>query len=227
MHVVLCHQLLVSIGIHTLPLPNMFSKPPGVTPNGNTPGSVPNALERVRSVARNAETDDGAALQFSERSPASMRWISRSRRAGTTSPRTTKVRTMGKYGSIAAVSAARDMPASRAYSDCAAALVARGRSGLSAISGASLGQDDMEEPKVEGGGRAHREGPVDEPWAFRRHDHVAGVKVAMAQPVAGRQAIDQGEDARGDVLRKLAVVELATLSIYSRRERTSGGGGVL
>jgi hypothetical protein len=29
----------------------------------------------------------------------------------------------------------------------------------------------------------------------------------MAEPVAGRQAIDQGEDIGGDVLRKLAVVE--------------------
>jgi hypothetical protein len=39
------------------------------------------------------------------------------------------VRTTGKYGFMAAVSSASDMPASCAYSDCAAALVARGRSG--------------------------------------------------------------------------------------------------
>ncbi|MGY4503888.1 hypothetical protein ACVWYH_007845 [Bradyrhizobium sp. GM24.11] len=116
------------------------------------------------------------------------------------------MRTMGKYGSIAAVSSASDMPASRAYSDCAAALVARGRSGLLAIFRGELGQDDMQEPKIEGGGPAHHEGPVDELWAFRRHDHVAWAKVAMTKPAAGRQGIDQGEDIRGDALRDLAVV---------------------
>jgi hypothetical protein len=86
-------------------------------------------------------------VQSSEPSPASMRWISRSRKEGTTLPRTTKVRTIGKYGCIAAVSSARDMPASRAYSDCAAALVARGRSGLSAISGASSDRMTCKNPR--------------------------------------------------------------------------------
>jgi hypothetical protein len=60
--------------------------------------------------------------------------------------------------------------------------------------GGELGQDDMQEPKVDGGGRTHRESPVDKLWAFRRNDHVAGAQVAMAEPVAGRQAIDQRED---------------------------------
>jgi hypothetical protein len=92
-------------------------------------------FDRPLRLARATKT-----VQSSERSPASMRWISRSRKEGTALPRTTKVRTMGKYGPTAAVSSARDMPASRAYSDCAAAL-------------------------VEGGRPAHREGPVDEPWA--------------------------------------------------------------
>ena len=80
-------------------------------------------FDRPLRLARATKT-----VQSSERSPASMRWISRSRKEGTTLPRTTKVRTMGKYGPTAAVSSARDMPASRAYSDCAVALVARGRS---------------------------------------------------------------------------------------------------
>jgi hypothetical protein len=81
-------------------------------------------FDRPLRLARATKT-----VQSSERSPDSMRWISRSRKEGTTSPRTTKVRTMGKYGFMAAVSSASDMPASCAYSDCAAALVARGRSG--------------------------------------------------------------------------------------------------
>jgi hypothetical protein len=70
-----------------------------------------------------------------------------------------------------------------------------------------LGQDDVQEPEVEGGRPAHRKGPVDELWAFCRHDHVAGAKVAMAKPVAGRQAIDQREDIGSDVLRNLPIVE--------------------
>ena len=111
---------------------------------------------------------------------------------------------MGRYGSIAAVSAAGDMPASRAYSDCVAALIARGRSGSSTISGASSERMTWQARKVEAGGRTGRAAPVDESRTFRRHDHVAGVKVAMAQPVARRQALDQGEDAGGDVLRKHA-----------------------
>src|SRR5713226_8493631 len=49
--------------------------------------------------------------------------------------------------------------------------------------------------------RADRTGPVDESRTIRRHDHVAGVEVGMAQPVPRPQALDQGEDARGDVLR--------------------------
>ena len=85
----------------------------------------------------------------------------------------------------------------------------------------------MQEPKVDGGGRAHRESPVDELWAFRRHDHVAGAKVAMAKPVAGRQAIDQREDIGGDVLRKLAVVEPQLVLHILAHGEDLGGGGVL
>ena len=87
------------------------------------------------------------------------------------------------------VCAAWDIPASCEYSDCAAALTARGRGGLSTTSGASSGQEVVPDPKVEGGGRADRTGPVDDFRAIRRHDHVAGVEVGMA---------------RGDVLRNNA-----------------------
>ena len=70
-----------------------------------------------------------------------------------------------------------------------------------------LGEHDVAEPKVESGARADRSGPVDDSWTIRRHDHIAGVKVGMAQPVPRRQALDQGEDASGDVLRKRAAGE--------------------
>ena len=46
----------------------------------------------------------------------------------------------------------RDMPASRAYSDCAAALTARGRCGLSVTFRGELGQDDVKLPKIEAAG---------------------------------------------------------------------------
>src|SRR6202050_2820945 len=65
-----------------------------------------------------------------------------------------------------------------------------------------LAKDSVTASKVEAGGRTRRTAPVDESRTIRRHDHVAGVKVAMAQPVPRRQALDQGEDASGDVLRK-------------------------
>ena len=46
-----------------------------------------------------------------------------------------------------------------------------------------LGKGDVAATKVEGGSRADRSGPVDDLPTIRRHDHVAGVKVGMAQPV--------------------------------------------
>ena len=58
--------------------------------------------------------------------------------------------------------------------------------------------------KIESGGPADRTGPVDQSRTLRRHDHVVGVKVAVAKLVARRQALDQGEDAGGDVRRNLA-----------------------
>ena len=56
-----------------------------------------------------------------------MRWISRSRWAGVAGRRwrRTNARRMGRYGCIASASAAGDIPASRVYSDCTAALIAR------------------------------------------------------------------------------------------------------
>ena len=105
-----------------------------------------------------------------------MRWISRPRREGTTSPRTTKVRTMGKYGSICR----RQLRERHASQPRIFGLRRRiGRARTLRIVGdfrCELGQDDMQEPKVEGGRPAHRKGPVDELWALRRHDHVARAK---------------------------------------------------
>ena len=89
-----------------------------------------------------------------------------------------------------------------------------------------LGQDDVAARKVEGGGRADRTGPVDESRTIGRHDHVAGVEVGMAQPVLRPQALDQGEDARRDVLRNTTAGELQRSQPVAQRE-TSGGGGVL
>jgi hypothetical protein len=64
-----------------------------------------------------------------------------------------------------------------------------------------LGQADVSEPMIEGPRRADRKGSVDQPRTVRRHDHVFGVDVAMAQPVPRLlQAVDQREDAGGDVL---------------------------
>ena len=115
------------------------------------------------------------------------------------------------------------MPASRAYSDCTVALSAGGRSG-SVPSGAwtRLDKGDVAARKVEGGGRADRSDPVDDFRTIRRHDHVAGVKVGMAQPVPRWQALDQGEDAGGDVLRNAVgdpgrVVEPIAQGGYIRR----------
>lgn len=55
-----------------------------------------------------------------------------------------------------------------------------------------LGEEDVAASKVEPRGRTDRSGPVDDSRTLRRHDHIAGVKVSMAQPVPRRQAIDQG-----------------------------------
>jgi hypothetical protein len=91
------------------------------------------------------------------------------------------------------------MPASRAYSVCAAAFTASGRCGLSAHFRGELGQPDVAARKIEGGGRADRGAPVDESRTIHGHDDVAGVGVGMAQPVAWPQPLDQVEDAGGDM----------------------------
>ena len=96
LHVVLCHQLLVRIGIDTLPLREHLFEPTGRHTEQQYTGLRPDVLERVRSVARNAETDDGAAIQSSERRAASTRWISRSRMSGIAPPSRRKTRTIGK-----------------------------------------------------------------------------------------------------------------------------------
>ena len=69
------------------------------------------------------------------------------------------------------------------------------------VFGGDFGQEKVADREVEGAMRADRTDPVDEFRTIRRHDHVAGVKIAVTQPAARRQAVDQGEDAIGDVPR--------------------------
>jgi hypothetical protein len=60
-----------------------------------------------------------------------------------------------------------------------------------------LAKDDVAVRKVEASARAPRSGPVDESRTLSRHDHDAGVKVAITQPVPRRGTLEQGKDARG------------------------------
>jgi len=71
-----------------------------------------------------------------------------------------------------------------------------------------LRQYDVAPRKVEGGGRADRTGPVDNPWTIRRHHTVVGVEVAVTKAVARPQALDQDKDARGNALGNSAAGEL-------------------
>jgi hypothetical protein len=59
---------------------------------------------------------------------------------------------MGKWDPITAVSATGDMPASRAYSDCRAALSARPLR-IVMVFRDELAKDDVAVPQVEGGAR--------------------------------------------------------------------------
>ena len=120
------------------------------------------------------------------------------------------------------------MPASRAYSACTAELTGARPLRIVGVFRGELGQQDMALRKIVGGGRAGRAEPVDQSRTLRRHDHVAGVKVGMAQHVIGREVLDQREDAGDDALRKHVPPELRNqASIASRSESASGGGGVL
>ena len=134
---------------------------------------------------------------------------------------------MGRHGSIAAVSAAWDRPASRAYSDCMAALMARGRSGSSTSSGTISDRRKWLTARSRAAGARTSTDPVDEFRTIRRHDHVAGVKIAMAQPVPRRQAVDQGEDASRRCAAESCHRSSATSGPSSRAGRDRGGGGVL
>ena len=55
MHVVHCHQLLVRVGIDTLPLREHLFEPTGRHTEQQYTGLRPDVLERVRSVARNED----------------------------------------------------------------------------------------------------------------------------------------------------------------------------
>jgi hypothetical protein len=50
-------------------------------------------------------------------------------------------------------------------------------------------------------------GAVDQSRTLRRHNHVAGVKIGIAQHVIGREVLDQREDVGGDALWKHAAAE--------------------
>jgi hypothetical protein len=59
LHVVRCHQLLVRIGIHTLPLREHHFEPTGRDTEQQYTGLRPDVLERVRSNARNEDKGSG------------------------------------------------------------------------------------------------------------------------------------------------------------------------
>ncbi len=59
MHVVHCHQLLVRVGIDTLPLREHLFEPTGRHTEQQYTGLRPDVLERVRSVARNEDEGPG------------------------------------------------------------------------------------------------------------------------------------------------------------------------
>ena len=90
-----------------------------------------------------------------------------------------------------------------------------------------FGKDNVADPKVDGGGRTDRSEPVDESRTIRRHDRVLGENVEMAQPIPRRQALDQVEEPVAMCCGTLKPASRNDPSIQSRREGSSGGGGVL
>jgi hypothetical protein len=90
------------------------------------------------------------------------------------------------------------------------------------VFGGDFGQEKVADRGVEGAMRADRTDPVDEFRTIRRHDHVAGVKIAVTQPAARRQAVDQGEVCRG-ILSPAPRIEWSS---QSRKESTAAGGDV-
>ena len=144
-------------------------------------------------------------------------------RKGTASPRTTKVRTMGKYGSRPP-SVRPGMPASR-ESDCAAAGRARPLRIVGYFRG-EFGKDDMQEPKFEGGGPAHRAAESTSFGPSAVMITLPGLRVGMAKPVARLQPIISPNIFGGDVLRTFRR-RAPTSPPYTRAWRGPGGGGVL
>src|SRR5262245_12139479 len=94
------------------------------------------------------------------------------------------------------------MPASRAYSDCTAALTARGSSGSSWFSGMSSQRPTWQCPRSRAGPARLVKVQSMSLGPSAVMITIAGVKVAMAQPVPRREALEQGKDARGEVLGK-------------------------
>jgi hypothetical protein len=79
--------------------------------------------------------------------------------------------------------------------------MARGRTGspecLGVISDRRKGADHEFESAM----CADRTSLIDHFRTIRRQDHAAGVKIAVTEPVARRQTVDQGSDAIGNTLR--------------------------
>ena len=71
-----------------------------------------------------------------------------------------------------------------------------------------LGNQDMALCNLVGGRRTEPRRASRSVSGPAPHDHVAGVKIGMAQHVIGREVLDQREDAGGDAFRKHAAGEL-------------------
>jgi len=78
------------------------------------------------------------------------------------------------------------MPASRAYSELHGRIAGERPLRIGDAFRGELAKENVTARKVEADGRTCRTPPVDESRTIRRHDHIAGVKVAMAQSVSRR-----------------------------------------
>ena len=72
-----------------------------------------------------------------------------------------------------------------------------------------------------GGGRTSRAEPVDQSRTVRRHDHVAGAKIGMAQHVIGREVIALRKHAAAEP--QSGVHRLAQRECVQRRSRLVNG----
>jgi hypothetical protein len=89
----------------------------------------------------------------------------------------TKARRIGRYGCIASVSAAGDMPGQPRIPGLHGGIDYARRLGIG-VFGDELGKADVDARNVEDARRAERTSPVDDPRTILRHDHVAGWRSA-------------------------------------------------